>query len=89
MNVDADTAAARQFIIFFARHTGQKILPCRMQKIENCPVCLKTLVDAGDKMACIDCDILVDPVSGEISRIKPKKAIIKNIIGKLKSLLWL
>lgn len=58
-----------------------------MQKIENCPVCEKPLEEWANELICHMCDVRVNPVTGEIKRNKPKKAIIKNILGKIKTVL--
>lgn len=59
-----------------------------MQKIEDCPVCEKPLEDAGVVMVCHECEVIVDPATGELNRLPQKKSIIKNIMGKIKSILF-
>lgn len=60
------------------------------KKIENCPVCEKELEEPFDGLlSCYDCQRNVDPKTGEITRMKTGKGIIKNIMGKLKSFLWM
>jgi hypothetical protein len=58
-----------------------------MTKIEDCPLCEKPLEDAGSSMVCHECQVSIDPVSGEIKHLLPKKSIIKKIIGRLKYIL--
>lgn len=59
-----------------------------MQKIEDCPVCEQRLEDAEVALVCHECEILINPETGEIKRMKSKKAIVPNIFGKLKNFLW-
>lgn len=59
-----------------------------MTKIEDCPLCEKPLEDAGPSMVCLECQVTIDPVSGEIKRLQKKKSIIRNISDKIKGLLW-
>jgi hypothetical protein len=58
-------------------------------KIENCPVCEKPLEKYGIGMACEGCQVYVNPETGEIQRKQKQKAIIKNILGKIKNFIWM
>jgi hypothetical protein len=60
------------------------------KKILNCPVCLGQLEEPYDGLlSCYMCMVNVDPKTGEITRMRNGKGIIKNVLGKLKYFLWL
>jgi hypothetical protein len=59
-------------------------------KILNCPVCNEQLEEPYEGLlSCYKCMVNVDPKTGEINRMRNGKGIIKNVLGKLKSFLWM